>query len=110
MTESQKLAQKRARERAEVMLAFAEGKTIQCLGRYLKGDTWDDAAHPSWNWTDFDYRIKREPRVTWVNDYGSCLGGGRYATRESAKSAYEKWTGRHLWSSPKQIKFIEVLE
>lgn len=51
-----KEVQKEAKRRAEVMLAFAEGKEIEnrCRGR----DDWDEVIDPSWDWFSNDYRIK----------------------------------------------------
>jgi hypothetical protein len=43
---------------AEVMLAWAEGKP--CQTRFNNGSEWRDllATMPSWDWHQFDYRIK----------------------------------------------------
>lgn len=43
---------------AEVMLAAAEGKRIECYCKHICGSKeWNSADLPVWNWEDFDYRI-----------------------------------------------------
>lgn len=47
-------------EKIAVMQAFKEGKKIECK-RVDRDDSWDEGI-PSWNWYDFDYRVKVEPK------------------------------------------------
>ena len=56
--------QKSAKARAEIMLAFAEGKTIQGLESDGK---WVDLCYPSWDWECEEFRIRPEPFAIWVN-------------------------------------------
>lgn len=65
------------RQCAAVMLAYADGKTIQYRKRYgPPGNTpecdWSDHQSPQWNWTDFEYRVKPEPMEieVWVSPHG----------------------------------------
>lgn len=53
--------QEEAKRKAEVMLAFAEGKEIE-IGR--PGEPcWMEITEPSWSWESCEYRIKpSEPR------------------------------------------------
>ncbi len=49
------MTREEAKRKAEVMLAYAEGKTIQvidCSG------TWGDAANPLFDWSSRQYRVK----------------------------------------------------
>jgi hypothetical protein len=50
------------KEMIAVMQAFDDGKVIQ-----FKGDlgTWQDC-NPSWNWSEYEYRVKPEPREWWI--------------------------------------------
>ena len=48
------------REAAKVMEAYANGKKIQYLDKCNK---WIDATNPSFNWSDYIYRIK--PRLKY---------------------------------------------
>ena len=47
------------REAAKVMEAYANGKKIQYLDGYNK---WIDATNPSFNWSDYIFRIKPEQK------------------------------------------------
>lgn len=56
-------------EKIAVMQAFIEGKTIQVYYNRGPDPHWVDrdcGSSPSWNWFDYDYRIKREPREWWL--------------------------------------------
>lgn len=55
-------------EKIAVMQAYVDGKQIQI--RTSKG--WIDfyiTAEPSWNWRDFEYRIKPEPKEPTYRPY-----------------------------------------
>lgn len=54
-------------EMIEVIQAHRDGKTVQCRLQKHQEDWYD--AEPDWNFYDFDYRIKPEPREWWVNVY-----------------------------------------
>lgn len=43
-----------------IMQAFSEGKQIEFCEKGK--DEWSVVLAPSWNWRDFDYRIKPEPK------------------------------------------------
>ena len=43
-----------------VMQAFKDGKTIEHKSR--DGDKWFEVSTPSWNWWEYDYRVKEEPK------------------------------------------------
>lgn len=49
------------KEQIAVMQAFAEGKEIE--SKYTAANDWKPNSAPSWNWRDFDYRIKPEPKL-----------------------------------------------
>lgn len=42
-----------------VMQAYADGKKIE-IG--YRGSGWTDVEEPSWDWINYDYRIKPEPK------------------------------------------------
>ena len=55
--------QETARMRAEVLVAFAEGKTIQAIYKSSALSEWRDQPNPLWDWIHFEYRIKpAEPK------------------------------------------------
>lgn len=57
-----------AREAAAVMLAFADGKKIECKLRD-RPDQWSILNKPVWNWESAEYRVAPEPWTgkIWVN-------------------------------------------
>jgi hypothetical protein len=59
------------KEKIAVMQAFLDGKKIQWTGG---GSEWSDFdGEPIWNWLQYDYRIKPEPRefLIAVSDDGT---------------------------------------
>lgn len=53
------MTREEARKAAEVMLAYADGKQIECS---LPGENkWFHNLNPQFNWDICDYRIKKEP-------------------------------------------------
>lgn len=34
------------------------------------GDAWNTARTPTWDWDNFEFRVKPQPKVLWVNEYG----------------------------------------
>lgn len=60
-----------AKKAASVMLAWADGKTIECKRK--DGESWStfDTGTMSlaWDWDEFDYRVKPEPKLRpWTAD------------------------------------------
>lgn len=52
--------QEKAKQQAEVMLAYAEGKEIECTDAHA---SWASCPDPFWNWLRADYRVKKTPKV-----------------------------------------------
>ena len=59
------------REAAKVMEAYASGKKIQYLDGYNK---WIDATNPSFNWSDYIFRIKPELKYRPFKSQEECWG------------------------------------
>ena len=80
------------KERA-VMAAFDEGKPIQGRqrGRGKLAPDWRDSNRPRWNWAFFEYRIKPEPLIAWVNVYDWGGYGSAFSTAEDARKAIESY-------------------
>ena len=57
-----------ARKAAEVMLAYADGKEIEVR----KGDKWFPSDTVVFNWCDFRYRIKPQPKYRPFNSAEEC--------------------------------------
>lgn len=83
-------------EKIAVMQACVDGKTIQICpsGR----SNWSDTKiPPQWNWVDFNYRVKPEPREWWV-----VPNAWLFASRDIAEA--------HSINSKEIIHVREVLE
>lgn len=113
-----KTPQEIAKERAEVMMAFAEGAEIQSCSRGQ--NDWGDYSAPIWNWAQCDYRIKPEPpkaEVTPGEWYWNSATDD-VATRENVTGdtvccppdgpeSYRHWpANRHLLAAAKDLRDI----
>ena len=57
------MTREEARQAAEVMMAYAEGKEIELNGRSSCGcQMWEETSDPTFNWNDFMYRTKTKPK------------------------------------------------
>ena len=57
------MTREEARQAAEVMMAYAEGKEIELNGRSSCGcQMWKETSDPTFNWYDFMYRTKTKPK------------------------------------------------
>lgn len=68
------MTREEAKNAAEVMLAYAEGKEIQLMVR-SGGQRWKDFPEgeaPKFNFSSFDYRIKQEPTYRPFKDKVEC--------------------------------------
>jgi hypothetical protein len=52
-----------------VIEAHSEGKSIECKAKEIK--RWSNASHPIFNFSQFDYRVKPEPKYKTYS-FGSC--------------------------------------
>ena len=77
-------------EMIAVIQAHKDGRFIQV--KHVVdgiGDSWNDADSPRWDFKNFDYRIKPEPRSLWVVRYQSGNIAGAYTDLVSAESRAE---------------------
>lgn len=51
---------KEAIDRAGIMHAFGGGKTIESKSK--QSTNWQEDHFPSWNWEEYDYRVKEEEK------------------------------------------------
>lgn len=65
------MTREEARKAAEVMKAYADGKTVEA---YRRGNSvWFELyEEPRFNWKEFDYRIKQEPIYRPFKDKEEC--------------------------------------
>lgn len=83
----------------QVVQAFTEGKTIE----FFNGIQWKNTNNPSWNFHDFKYRTKAEPRTFYA-----IASEGRLSTFVIYE--YKEDAENKLCKNEKLIKLLEVLE
>jgi len=85
-------------EAIKIMDAYCDGKEIEA--NY--GSGWVSINDPAWQFGDFKYRIKRKPKVIYVNEYSP--GYAHYDTfAEAIANAHKNCTRIG-------VKYIEVIE
>lgn len=74
-------------EKIEIMQAARAGKPIEYRYRYRSGpaDGWTDCPATTWNWADFEYRVKQVPLEAWVVLEPSGHPRAVFATLQGAK-------------------------
>lgn len=96
-------------EKIEVMQAYADGKKIEFKTMRFAADGWATlVAPPVWNWVEYNYRIKQEPRefvVAYREDNGKLIGIAESASRLITVSPTDVKLGMI-----KTMKVREVLE
>lgn len=78
---------KTTKQMIEVMTAYDEGKKIKCFNKYgVEVCTYDKSKgeEPAWDWLDYDYQIKEEPKYRpyvdteeMINDFCERSGAKR---------------------------------
>lgn len=53
---------KTTEEMISIMQAYVDGKEIEINS--WDGNGWNDEPEPEWNWSNNDYRVKKEPKQT----------------------------------------------
>lgn len=53
---------KTTQEMIAVMQAYVDGKEIELAPNCYANKTWKDTSNPRWDWYQFDYRVKEEPK------------------------------------------------
>lgn len=76
---------KTVQEQIAVMRAWTEGKPIE-IKKY-DHTFWSKVSEPAWNWADYDYRVKSEPKVIYINQYKDGSWGLGHDSREQAVAA-----------------------
>lgn len=67
------MTREEARQAAEVMMAYAEGKEIELNGRSSCGcKMWEETSDPTFNWYDFMYRTKTKPKYRPFKSMEEC--------------------------------------
>jgi len=81
--------QEQAKYQAGIMIAFAEGKTIQWKRR---GSDWKDGACPLWDWLSNEYRVKpAEPKKVIIEAWLDITGEVRWQVKDNPFGP-KQWT------------------
>ena len=81
--------QEQAKYQADVMLAFAEGKTIQWRRYDFK---WEDSHTPLWDWFSNEYRVKpSEPKKVIIEAWLDITGEVRWQVKDNPFGP-KQWT------------------
>lgn len=81
--------QEQAKYQAGVMLAFAEGKTIEVTS---DEENWGENDSPIWNWLTFNYRVKpAEPKKVIIEAWLDITGEVRWQVKDNPFGP-KQWT------------------
>lgn len=97
---------KRIQEQIEVMTHYLNGGEVETLDLTDIESKWDFIKSPSWNWVDFDYRIKEQKKTITIEKWLYQLD------KENDCIAVEGTPYTHLlrYSQYKKLKLLESKE
>ena len=74
------------RAAAQVMMAAADGKTIEVKQKYSDREWSDCVNYPTWDWVNMVYRVKKRSGTHWlvIGPYGECHQA--YQTEDDARA------------------------
>lgn len=90
-----------ARRRANIMLAWADGKEVESRPRDC--ETWGLAPVPAWDWFGVDYRVKPEPRSIHLIEAHGVLSHEAYMVAPPCDA-------RDIAAGYRVVEFVEVLK
>lgn len=80
-----------------------DGKKIECKNKSIKASHWQLANAPTWNFNNLDYRIKKEPRTFYCNEYND-------GSKSTIKLDIETLEYSEESGTVKILKLLEVLD
>lgn len=92
-----------------VVQAHKNGKSIESRCREGSCHRWLESKDPGWNFYDYDYRVKLEPRVFWINEYQESISGNKYLGTNRFDSK-EKIIEQNYKGYVRTVKFVEEIE
>lgn len=88
-------------EKIAVMQAEVDGKKIEL--RNKKGGDWVITDQPlEWDWWTYDYRVAKEPREHYCNEYENRIG---YVYRTAGEAVINQTSG-----AIRVVRFVEDME
>ena len=100
-------AQQEAKRQAEVMIAFSEGKEIECSNK--DRNNWDVNRYPSWIWSEYDYRIA-VPKPKKVKYCAFEFNDGGVTWSKEGSQSYVGRLDNGMKRIPELDKEVEVVE
>mgnify|MGYP006354818461 FL=1 len=97
-------------EMISCLQAYKEGKQVERKMKGVPMAKWylcETSQHFAFNFDDYEYRVKREPREVWVNEFDDGSMSEPFQTAEDAVSDAAWW---NQYRCIKTIKFREVLD
>lgn len=79
------------KEMVEVMQAYEAGSKIECTDKYDMPYQWRHTSGPDWDWSNYIYRVKPEPRRLFVLTYRLWLDGPEYSRGFASEAAAEEY-------------------
>ena len=107
------MTREEARQAAEVMMAYAEGKEIELNGRSSCGcQMWEETSDPTFNWYDFMYRTKTKPKYRPFKTKEECwqemLKHQPFGWLKSKKNRRFRCIGEMSWSDEFETVYIAL--
>ena len=72
-------------DKIKIMQAFVDGKEIELMATH--GGWVMLAPNPKWNWDVYSYRIKLQPKIIYVNEYGDDMDAVHYSEQEAKEDS-----------------------
>ena len=107
------MTREEARQAAEVMMAYAEGKEIELNGRSSCGcKMWEETSDPTFNWYDFMYRTKTKPKYRPFKTMEECweemMKHQPFGWLKSKKNGRFRCIGEMSWSDEFETVYIAL--
>ena len=107
------MTREEARQAAEVMMAYAEGKEIELNGRSSCGcQMWRETSDPTFNWYDFMYRTKTKPKYRPFKTREECweemMKHQPWGWLKSKKNGRFRCIGEVSWSDEFETVYIAL--
>ena len=94
---------KTVKEMTEVMEHYDTGGTVEYVGMGI--DDWEVASHPTWNWYDYEYRIKQLKQKVIIRKWLVEENGIKFVVETSDIDSWLK-----PFATSKKLKLIESYE
>ena len=94
---------KTIKEMIEVMEHYGNGGTVEYVGMGV--DDWEVASHPTWNWYDYEYRIRHFKQKVTIEKWLIEANDIKFVVETSDIDSWLK-----SFATSKKLKLIESYE